>query len=612
MNPSPCSVQDPTAPLAGRAARRASRVVVAFFFLLLSLAVMVAPTPAAQAGVIPPINPLVVGESLAAPEEVMGIVEAGGVCLASLVCGVALGGTLLAAGLYQQRDTFLPIIKGIFGDAFEHAGPSPLPPGCGFVVGMTKARLNNSADPAASGGVDYGFTASGTGTCHATAGIFMNESNVVCQNRATKEVQVSSKGVWSNGVGSPNPDNGNTNSWKVGLWSGVQLTVGGSGFAAVCGAGWDLASIDVRMLYSSSGGVWVSAVNHLQQALSSYNQLTTVTCRKPDGTTLTITSNTTDTDKIVVPSCGAASPGSIPSDVTFAAGLPGAEQTVGHLPLGADPRTQYPDCFGADGAYLNTCRVKVWLNGVPCVNGMTGCYDPDTYGQDHPGSNYECKWGSYVVRWTDCAPLRHHYGTTPETQTKTVTDVDTTTGQPKVDPVPGVGTEPGTTTWTDVLPPCFVDVCEPPVPPTEPVVKSPRTPEDQASCMGAVSFNPVSWVLVPIKCALRWAFIPEDAPTFTDIPSPLPPGWLPSLPSLAPAACGAVTMPDINLGFDNVHSGVVTLFDTCDSPWPLVRQFSYNGLFALILGTALWQSFRATTGALGLGVTTGAGGDEEA
>ncbi|MCW2787147.1 MAG: hypothetical protein JWP74_3664, partial [Marmoricola sp.] len=232
------------------------------------------------------------------------------------------------------------------------------------------------------------------------------------------------------------------------------------------------------------------------------SQTSTVTCRKPDGTTGTDTEVlTAEASKIEVPSCVQKfGTGSYPLSATMTGGSPGAEAPIIHTPT-MNPASQYPSCFDpTTGVYLGTCRVKIWVGGVPCVNGMTGCHNASQWHQDHPDTTLECRYGSYVVAYSDCAPLEHRYKA--NNGVHSVTKVDPGTG---LDPNPGAtDPDPGDPT-PGPTPQCY-DGC------TTPNIPNPLTPPTptSSSCLSAAfSFNPVDWVYVPVKCVLSWAFDPD-------------------------------------------------------------------------------------------------------
>lgn len=106
-------------------------------------------------------------------------------------------------------------------------------------------------------------------------------------------------------------------------------------------------------------------------------------------------------------------------------------------------------------------------------------------------------------------------------------------------------------------------------------------------------------------------FVPDEWPDWSALPSPLPDGWVPELPSLGGAGCGPLTFPQLQLGFNGATVGPVTFLSTCDEPWPLVRTLTYYSLLAGVLVGAVWGAYRAVAYGLGIGVSTGSAGGED-
>lgn len=144
-----------------------------------------------------------------------------------------------------------------------------------------------------------------------------------------------------------------------------------------------------------------------------------------------------------------------------------------------------------------------------CLTSNTDCGTPETE-FDVDGITEICVWGVGGQIGTGACGPNLSPETTPEiaprvrgTQTVTVAPEPTVIGEPTV-----VTTQP-TTSETD--------------PPDEPgtgtdivVPINPGTgmgnPIDGEGCIGGWSwFNPIEWVLEPVKCALLWAFVPDSA-----------------------------------------------------------------------------------------------------
>ena len=115
----------------------------------------------------------------------------------------------------------------------------------------------------------------------------------------------------------------------------------------------------------------------------------------------------------------------------------------------------------------------------------------------------------------------------------------------------------------------------------------------------------VSGIVSALAGILTDLFVPDDAPSFSDVPSPLPDGWLPSLPSVSAGACGPITLGSLDLGPMGGNTGTISLVDTCEHPWPLARDLIYNGLLAVVLLAAAVRAYRAVASALGIKVDDG-------
>lgn len=83
------------------------------------------------------------------------------------------------------------------------------------------------------------------------------------------------------------------------------------------------------------------------------------------------------------------------------------------------------------------------------------------------GSTLECRWGPYVIAVDECATV----------------------------PTEAAPNGPGTTTNG----------------PNIGTGTIPTQPDDRNCISGAFTFNPLDWVYVPVKCVLRWAFVPDNA-----------------------------------------------------------------------------------------------------
>lgn len=143
----------------------------------------------------------------------------------------------------------------------------------------------------------------------------------------------------------------------------------------------------------------------------------------------------------------------------------------------------YPECIGST-CTLELYEVKPDAPAEYCGAQAVAC--PDWYRTPLPQreSEFECRWGPYVVDTSRCAVYRVPGTTLPNAEVK-----------------------PDGSTELVPWPPATVNAGPGGQPGTEPGGQgSPEAHECWPS--GWSAFNPVQWVLMPTVCALRWAFVP--------------------------------------------------------------------------------------------------------
>lgn len=237
-----------------------------------------------------------------------------------------------------------------------------------------------------------------------------------------------------------------------------------------------------------------------------------------------------------------------------------------------DATTSYPLC--TTKAPPGGCWVDLQRAGKSCFAGGVYCAG---WLSNESRWDMSCEWGPYELPIARC---EEEYGTRFDTESQ---------AQPT--PSPSVGLFPGTGTNPDTQP----------NPEPEPALSPSQA--GSSNCWGSGwSWNPVSWVFVPVKCALSWAFVPTDPPSFTDIASPLPAGWIPSMDNVPPGQCGPINLPSISLGPLDEHTGSHLLVDTCVNPWPIARDVTYYGTLAALLVSASTRAYRMVMSALGMAV----------
>lgn len=550
---------------------------------VLSFVLVFSSGPSASAYVIPPL-PVTMGTSIGIPVVETGVADAvalGGVCGGPLAgpC-VILGAAIVGTALYATADSWLPVLDSAV-NKFLQPGMGTSITRCGHAWTAGTGIVDNVILAGTS------WTKCGSFTDLASQSIKFSVEASTCR----VDGQLVSGGFPTKTVYVPGPNNGGT--------------VDMPGSLAPCAPGVELVGAILRVTGYGGNGQFKKLGDDVRIPAEQQSTVTTVKCKKPDGSTSTLSSQLlADPTKILIPSCEAAFPGSYPTEFGVKSGLSGQEnKEVIPKKVLASPRSLYPDCFDAGGHIVSGCVVKVWINGSPCAVGVSHCEDWQNAGREY-GDSVQCKFGTYVVDLQNCKALRDAYTQTrPKTFTKVKPD-----GTPTTDDDPSAkdnsdapSGQPIDTPWSTVC----VNNCAPPSPRADP--PSPKT----GVCFAeAISFNPIDWVFVPVKCAFVWAFVPESPPDFSEVDFSLPPGWVPDFPDLSAGSCGPLSMPDVNLGM--VTGGSGTFVNTCESPWPLVRGFVYYGSFAAIVvpvGMKLLASVMGTLGAGVKGQVVGGGDD---
>ena len=555
-----------------RALPRLATVLVA---VVLSLAVVIAPKGGRADAWANPIVPIAIGTELAsAPAE--GAVV-GGLCATGVGC-LAVGAVALGITLYATKDTWMPWVNDFFNqnvstDLGGAAGPCPVQLSGQSVSGHT-----------ATATVVIGASCLGS---TGSASVRLQATNLRCFNVASKTVYTPSLTSGSN-----------TQQWGGYQTSGsITVDLGGQGQCNQT-VGDLVRKVDLQGIVTTKSPQAQSNATHREVAVpaSMVTTNSSVDCKRPNGTTFNLSgSDEGYPDRLAVPSCRNIDPTSVPTHLGVTSNTnPGENVVTWDAPASPDWQTQFPNCFGPSGLL---CTIKVFVHGNPCEVGMTACLDWWSDRGD-TSKEIECRFGTYVVPFTECEPLKRAYRTGTGTQTVTTAPAPGDAPWPDADPTTGTGTA------TNPIPSTGTNPATPGV-----TVDEDTDPDTQNCFKAAWSWNPVDWVYVPVKCALKWAFVPKVAPSFSDVPSPLPAGWVPSMPNIS-GGCGPLTFPQIALGWKGWTVGPVDFMSTCDPPWPSVRVITYNGALAMVLVSVVWTAFRVATNALGMGVLSSGGEDE--
>jgi hypothetical protein len=616
--------------------RAVRRIALGFVAALVALLLPWASSPA-QAFVPPPVpSPVTLVKTLLGYSAVdAGALAAGGACVG---CDLAVAGY----GSYEGTCWAFGKLVSFFGDE----GSCDVGSGGGRnILSWTWDKV--TGDSPANMDKWTGGTANGTPggyCCFAETAAVALVTTCRSADGAHTTTMVTAVGRQTDG-----PYNGMTTgagdcAWTAGggnaaysSWSSLNPTIGG--VPVKYGYGPDGTTHNMAGDPCNAGGAWapcVAIAQKVQQGGNAWNGTTMVaqapgaqvaywrgagagtsntltfteTCMAPSGATATASvvgtgsggPNTTISPTVALPSCESVLPGSKLQKIGVTGGHMGLPNEIDKSITLFTPTAAaaYPQCTTGAGCYLDLRK-----NGQSCFTkpmGVVYCAD----WQHNSADTFTCWYGPYKLSTSACIP---DYGTSFDFERQLDPNQ-----QPYPNGSPGPG--PGTTTAPSpsVSPSTGTNPTTGPVPwPIDPETGRPIVPDpESANCWGeGWSWNPVSWVYIPVKCSLVWAFVPTAPPSFADIPSPLPTGWVPTFPALGDGSCGTLTMPSLNLGPMQHATGSHELLNTCDAPWPLVRSFTYYGLLAGALVTVGNRAFRAVMTSLGMSVDTPASGGDE-
>lgn len=207
-----------------------------------------------------------------------------------------------------------------------------------------------------------------------------------------------------------------------------------------------------------------------------------------------------------------------------------------------NPTSPYKSCYpGGTDAPCTLTVYKVTTEGqLQQCSGTVGCtdYNPTT----STTAQYRCFWGTHSMPLSDCAPMQQW---TQQTGTETTTDPTTA---PSGGSIPTTGTNPT-------------------VPDTQPA-------QGEQSCIQAAwSWNPVDWVYVPVKCALKWAFVPSSSAMTalstrlkTAFSESAPGKWVGAIGGISSALNGTDTGDCLgpHIAWDKLPGGGFYPFKACD------------------------------------------------
>jgi len=256
--------------------------------------------------------------------------------------------------------------------------------------------------------------------------------------------------------------------------------------------------------------------------------------------------------------------------------------------------TQFALCAG--NSLGQGCALDVKVDSEVCIplkNSCTNWYE--TY--EKQPSRVECYWGPYKMPMKDCLFMRYSYSTELGISTSTTTIINNNTyGNPMAPSGP-------LSLNTDGM---FAN----PDPRNSSLTSS-------AVCFpsGWQKLNPVEWVLQPTRCALTWAFVPNQT-TVKNLTTGLQTkmervGFKPVSDAVGTAFAsvgtgGGCKGPGINFDVKNVHK-TLYLWDACAAPMSTVAGFSYAISSVTIVGAGGFALIRALGSGFGYRVSAGKG-----
>lgn len=270
----------------------------------------------------------------------------------------------------------------------------------------------------------------------------------------------------------------------------------------------------------------------------------------------------------------------------------------------------YPDCFGLGMG----CTMELFQKGAggDLLDCRKGVACPQW--TSNP-SNYVCKYGNYVVSMDMCSAFRAAAtGPVPNTRPDNTPYSPTSPPPSTANPSNPLKDTTGTTVPDPaiVLPPAWVD-----------------TEGSSAECWptGWGVLNPLSWVYMPMKCALEWAFVPRvdivtsqiaglndaiDMALFGDLVA-LQDAFVDPF-RIASTACQG---PAFRLDLSNMTGGgmVQTYYplSACTAPMDTVAFFFRNvtsGVVFLGAGLATLRYFASIVGFVGFGNNAASAGSK--
>lgn len=292
-------------------------------------------------------------------------------------------------------------------------------------------------------------------------------------------------------------------------------------------------------------------------------------CINADGTKTFIEAESSG-DYVKFPSCEAAGKGHGTGKTSITGLAPGTtvEQPLWDSPAApSDPATPLCDAARPTGG----CVLSVELDGKPCETGNPECENWAEIQKNEPNNTrLKCRFGPYTLPMSACALLEKAYfpGGSPATEENTDGNPDTSNWN---DPQ-GAPLAPQTPTQTTIG-----------TVPGGSGQPQPGSDEETMSCFptGFAAFNPVEWVLQPIRCAFTPK--PDTQTQFTTRLqtriatvgfAPMATAWLAAYQDVGGGS--GCSGPTVNFHMNGV-SQTLQPFQACTAPMSTVAAIS-NGV----------------------------------
>jgi hypothetical protein len=444
----------------------------------------------------------------------------------------------------------------------------------------------------------------GTGVNMASQVICKDASGNMRTRNGSGYDAVGTLGVNSN-IGSDQPNQ----PFSPGLANGGQFCLGTDTLVSV--SWWDTSGANSHVL-ELDADKWVNPLVSLTPATTIKSD---VICKTDAGSLVTVTKTQTGTGNIPVAVCPS---GSVPDSLKVSTGV-GTDvtryNTIYNVPaVPQATRDAYPECAGTIAQRTQRCESWIILDEVPCKVGGTDCKKWTEIYALQP-SRVKCAYGPYYVDPSLCTALANlyvsEYGVTIDTKAPTgsalqpVDRNNTIIQQPTTINSPITNYSYITNTQTSV------EMFEDPKTENNTLVKG-------AECFpyGWRKLNPVEWIVQPVGCALRTAFLPRQDTVLATTNGlkvkmerlgfkPVSDAIGASLAVMGPAASGC-SGPPVHLDF-HVFVKDFYPFNACEQPVSTIAGYSYALSTVTIVGAGGFALLRALGAGFGYRVSAGKG-----